>query len=73
MSDAEETEISEETLAAAIHGVSKALKALLASGLNRKAIITLIHDKSKISKKNIELVLNNLEVLAENYTNGPLE
>ncbi len=65
---AEETEISEETLADAIRKVSAAAQALAGSGLNRKAVIALLHDKTKLSKKNIQLVLDNLEELAAYYT-----
>lgn len=65
---AADTEISEDTLVEAIRKVSKAAQALADSGLNRKAIITLLHDRSKISKKNIEIILNNLEELADHYT-----
>lgn len=67
---AEDTEISEEDLVEAIKKISASAQALAKSGLNRRAIVALVHDRSKVAKKTIEIVLNNLEDLAEHYTNG---
>ena len=64
----DEEEISEETLVEAIEKISKAAQALADSGLNQKAVIALLHDKTKLSKKNISLVLDNLKELADHYT-----
>lgn len=63
-----DAQISREVLAQTIVDISTSMKRLLSSGLNRKAIIILIHDQSRIGKREIELVLNNLEALAEDYT-----
>lgn len=63
-----DAQISREVLAQTIVDISTSMKRLLASGLNRKAIIILIHDQSRIGKREIELVLNNLDALAEDYT-----
>lgn len=65
----EEEEIPQEILAEAIVNISKAFKSLAKSGLNRRAIVALIHDNSRIAKRIIEMVLNNLEALKENYCN----
>jgi len=68
MTAAAEPEISEETLVESIQKISKAAQALADSGLNRKAVVALLHDKTKLSKKNIIIVLDNLEEMAEHYT-----
>lgn len=67
--DAEdEPAVCQIVLSQAIIEISLSLNRLLASGLNRRAIVALVHDQSKLPKKSIELVLNNLESLAEDYT-----
>ncbi len=66
--DPEEPAVPHIILTQAILEMSRSMKRLLASGLNRKAIVILVHDQSKLSKRDIELVLNNLESLAEDYT-----
>lgn len=60
--------VGREVLAKTIMDISASMKRLLASGLNRKAIVALIHDQSKISKRDIEILLYNLEDLAKDYT-----
>lgn len=60
--------VSKGQLADCLLNISAAFQKLLASGLNRKAIVILIHDQSKVNKREIELVLNNLEQLKEDYT-----
>lgn len=64
----QELRFSKEILADALLQISAAFQKLLASGLNRKAIVILIHDQSKVNKRQIELVLHNLEQLKEDYT-----
>lgn len=69
LKDAESEPVVEQVvLTRAIVDISAAMKRLTASGLNRKAIVVLVHDQSRIAKRDIELVLNNLEALAEDYT-----
>jgi len=54
---------STELLAKSVVQVAEASKKLLNSGLTKRAIIVLLHDGigvSKINKKQIELVLDNL-------------
>ena len=58
-----DTPVAAETIAEAIIGVSEGMKQLSNSGLKRRAIVALIHETSGIGKKDIELVLNNLESL----------
>lgn len=56
-----------ETLAAAIIQISDAVSALLESGLNRKAIEVLLHDSTKIPKRDIKLILDTLPKLKKMY------
>ncbi len=52
-------------LAQGIADIAEAMKVLNETRLNRKAIIGLIHLRSKVPMRTIELVLNNLEMLGE--------
>jgi transcriptional regulator CtsR len=54
---------SKEILADAIVRISEAFTKLSASGLNRDAIIILLHDHTKISKRDIKLILDSLSRL----------
>jgi hypothetical protein len=47
--------------------ISKAMQAINKTRLTRKALIVLIHDHSKIARRDIEIVLNCLEHLEEVY------
>ena len=60
--------VGRDMLAKTIVDISASMTRLLASGLNRRAIVILIHDESKISKRTIEYLLDSLEQLAEDYT-----
>lgn len=59
--------VATEVIARAIVEISDAMKKLSTSGLKRKAIVTLIHDHSGIGKRDIEIVLNNLDALRETW------
>jgi hypothetical protein len=61
-------EVTTQTLAEAIRAISASMNQLSRSGLNRRAVIALIADHSKLGKSTIEVVLNNLDILAERYT-----
>jgi hypothetical protein len=65
----EETPVEKEVLATAITAISDAVKKLEKSGLNRKAIIALINDDTKLGKGLIETVLISLRDLEKNYAN----
>jgi hypothetical protein len=54
-------------LAGAITAISDGLRALLASGLNRRAVEVLIHDKSKVARRDIVLVLDAIGSLKRDY------
>lgn len=62
-----ETPVTKEVLADAILKISDAAKQLEKSGLNKRAIIALIADDTKLGKGTINTVLNSLEDLAKNY------
>lgn len=43
--------------------IARAMKAINNTRLTRKALVILIHHHSRISQKDIEVVLNNLELM----------
>lgn len=57
------SEVPAEIIAQSIVEIADAMKVLSRTRLSREAIITLIHARSKVGKRDIELVLNNLEAL----------
>lgn len=56
-----------EVIAQDIASIASAMRTLSNSRLNRKAIVALVHDQSRISKKTIEIVLNNLQDLERDW------
>lgn len=54
---------SKELLAASIVKISEGFQALLDSGLNRGAIEVLLHEKTRVGKRDIRLVLDGLKKL----------
>ncbi|MEO1658131.1 MAG: hypothetical protein AAFR65_10435 [Pseudomonadota bacterium] len=52
-----------EILAEAIIRLGDGMQALTKSGLNRRAIVTLLHDKTKISKTDINAVIDGMAQL----------
>lgn len=59
--------IAPQVIADAIVEMSKAMRSLNESRLKREAIVTLIAHNSKIGKKTIEMILNNLEQLEQRW------
>jgi hypothetical protein len=57
----------DQILAASILRVSRAFTKLQEGGLNRKAIVALIHDDSSVSKTIIKRILDSLDDLEKNY------
>ena len=51
------------TLAEAIMRIGDAMRKLESSGLNRRAVIVLLHDATKLPKRDIELMLDTLPKL----------
>lgn len=56
-------EVPAEIIATAIVKIAEAMKSLNQTRLSRRAIVTLIHAESKIARRDIEIVMNNLEAL----------
>jgi len=63
----EESPVEKDVLATAIVQISSAMKRLSKSGINRKGIVALVNDDTKLGKGLIETVLISLENLAKNY------
>ena len=59
---------AKEDLASAVIKISEAMKALTASGINRRGIVVLIRDGTHLSKRTVEQVLDSLENLKREYT-----
>lgn len=57
-------------LADVIREVSAGLRRLRASGLNRRAIVTLLVASTKVGRKSVERVLVGIDKLAADYTTG---
>lgn len=62
-----EKEIPAEVIASAIVDIAAGMKKLNTTRLSRRAIVTLIHEESRIARRDIEIVLNNLETLEETW------
>lgn len=58
-----------ESLVVGIVTIKKAMEELMKSGLNKRAIIVLIQDRTKLSKEHIEKTLDALCHLEKWYTN----
>src|SRR5271167_340899 len=63
-----EQPITKSVLATAITQISDSVKSLEKTGLNRRAVIALLADDTKLGKGTITTVLNSLGDLAKNYT-----
>lgn len=59
--------LAAEVIATEIQKISKAMEAIQNSKLKRRAIVALIQDQSKLPKRTIEIVLNNLEELEKDW------
>lgn len=64
-----EPPVEKEVLAAAIVNISGAIAALNKSGLNRAAIEVLLAHETKISRRDIRIILDALKTLRSRYTN----
>ncbi len=63
-----EAPVAREVLAEVIVKISDGVTKLLKSGLNRRAIVTLLRDSTGCNRSEIEAVLEGLETLARDYT-----
>lgn len=62
--------VTKEMLSTAICKLSDSANELLASGINEKAILVLLADSSKMSKKSIKKVLDAMAQLRADYTHA---
>ena len=62
--------MEQENLGDCIKKLSAGVEKILKSGLNQEAIIVLLHDKTKVSKKTIKNVLGALKTLEMDYCSG---
>jgi hypothetical protein len=62
-----EAPIAAEVIAKAIIDIDASAKAILTAGLKYETIVTLIHDHSGLSKRDIRLVLNNLADMRQTW------
>lgn len=60
-----EEQVPVEIIATSIQKIADAMAEINKTRLTRKALVALIHDYSKVSKRTIELVLNNMDQLAK--------
>jgi 2-phospho-L-lactate guanylyltransferase (CobY/MobA/RfbA family) len=65
-----EPTVTKEMLSTSICKLSDAANELLNSGLNEKAILVLLSDYTKISKKTVKKVLDAMGQLRAEYTHG---
>lgn len=63
----DEEEIPADVIAQEIVKIAKAMQKLSTTKLKRDAIVALIHENSKVARKTIEVVLNNLEQLEKRW------
>lgn len=54
-------------LADAVRRIGAAVKEFRTAGLKRQAIVVLLHDSTKVSKRDINAVLDGLETLEQVY------
>lgn len=59
--------VQPEVLASAIRDIGAAARKLAASGLNRKAVVVLVADASKVSRSTVGAVLDALATLERDY------
>lgn len=62
-----EEPIAAEIIANSIVAISDAMRRIESTRLTRTALVTLIHANSKVPKRDIELVLNNLDDLEHTW------
>jgi hypothetical protein len=62
-----EAPIGAEIIAKAIIDIDASAKAILNAGLKYETIVTLIHDHSGLSKRDIRLVMNNLAAMRQTW------
>jgi hypothetical protein len=61
------SEVPVKVIAESIVDIAGAMRRINETRLTREAIVALIHDRSRVQKGIIHLVLNNLDQLEENW------
>ncbi len=69
----EETELDPRAVARQITKMEESLQRIERGGLNRRAIVALIHDSTKLGKRHIEVVLDGLAGLRAQYVAFPVK
>lgn len=59
--------VAAEVIATSIVKIAEGMKAIGQTRLSQKAIVTLIHAQSKVARRDIEIVLNNLQDLERDW------
>ncbi len=54
-------------LADAVRRIDEGMQSIAESGLNRRALVVLLHASTKVTKRDINAVLNGLECLRDAY------
>ncbi len=62
-----EPPIPAEVIANAIVDIAEGMKSVNSTRLTRRAIVTLIHENSGIARKTIEIILNNMDTLEDDW------
>lgn len=62
----DETPLS--VIVSSLHKVADGFEKINASGLNRRALVLLLHDATKVKKTDIEAILDAAPLLVERYT-----
>lgn len=62
-----DSELPAQVISDSIVEIARGMKALNSTRLTRAAIVALIHERSKVARKTIEIVLNNLDQLEETW------
>ncbi len=69
----EENEFDPRAVARQIAKIEEGLRHIERGGLNRRAIVALIHDSTKLGKRTIEVVLDGLAGLRAQYVAFPVK
>jgi hypothetical protein len=63
-----DTEDPLHVIVSSLHRVSDGFDHINESGLSRRAVVLLLHDATRVGKKDIELILDAAPLLVERYT-----
>ena len=63
-----DTEDPLKVIVSSLHKVAEGFEQINESGLSRRAIVLLLHDMTRVGRKNIESILDAAPLLVERYT-----